>query len=84
MGSYDFVGYWNEHQWHLAGVDRKELQHVGQLTTAGFAAEVHDKEDEGKVGRPSSDADYYHQRIPWAHSSSTLTPCADDTSPKKR
>ena len=63
---------------------KRELQQVRQLTAVGFAAEVDDKEDEGKVGRPSSDTDYCHQRIPWAHSSSSLAPCAVDMSPQKR
>ena len=84
MGSYDLVGYWDEHQWHSAGMDRKKLQQVKQLTTTGFAAEVDDKDDDGKVDRQSSDADYCHQRIPWAHSSSSSSPCVDGTSRQKR
>jgi len=84
MGSYDLVGYWDEHQWHSAGMDWKELQQVRQLIAAGFTAEVDDKGNEGKVAKQSSSTDCCHQRIPWAHSSSSLTPYADDTSPQKR
>lgn len=47
MGGYYSVGYWDEHQGHSAGIDRKELQQVGQMTAAGHVAMVDDKEDDG-------------------------------------
>ena len=73
------VGCWDEHQWHSAGVDGRKLQQIGQMTTARHVAEVDDKKDDGQVDTQTSGADYYHKRIPCAHASSSLPPCADSS-----
>ena len=48
------VDCWDERQWHSAGVDRKKLQWVGQMTATGRFAKVDDKKDDGQVDTQTS------------------------------